>query len=70
MGCEMIDCDLAFERSEVEAMITTPVLSIKNPLAGSRIMVPAVGEIIRDMKEGTGTVQVQQQEAKSVCACA
>ena len=70
VGCEMIDCDLAFERSEVEATITTPVLSIKNPLAGSRIMVPAVGEIIRDMKEGTGTVQVQGQEPESVSACA
>lgn len=70
INCEMIDCDLAFERSEVEATITTPVLSIKNPLAGSRIMVPVVGEIIRDIKEGTGTVQVQEQEAKSVCACA
>ena len=30
----MIDADLAFERSEVEATITTPVLSIKNPYAG------------------------------------
>ena len=70
INCEMIDCDLAFERSEVEAAITTPVLSIKNPLAGSRITVPAVGEIIRDIKEGTGTVQVQKQEAKRVCACA
>ena len=70
INCEMIDCDLAFERSEVEAAITTPVLSITNPLAGSRITVPAVGEIIRDIKEGTGTVQVQKQEAKSVCACA
>ena len=70
INCEMIDCDLAFERSEVEAAITTLVLSIKNPLAGSRITVPAVGEIIRDIKEGTGTVQVQKQEAKRVCACA
>lgn len=70
INCEMIDCDLAFERSEVEATITTPVLSIKNPLAGSRIMLPAVGEIIRDIKEGTGTVQVQEQGAKRVCVCA
>lgn len=70
LNCEMIDCDLAFERSEVEAAITTPVRSIKNPLAASRILVPAVGEIIRDSKEGTGTVQVQEQEEKSVCACA
>lgn len=70
LNCVMIDCDLAFERSEVEAAITTPVRSIKNPLAASRILVPAVGEIIRDNKEGTGTVQVQEQEEKSVCACA
>ena len=33
IGCRMIDTDLAFERSEVEATITTPVASIKNPLA-------------------------------------
>ena len=47
----MIDTDLAFERSEVEAVITTPVLSIKNPYAGP-ISVPAVGEIIRDDPDG------------------
>lgn len=70
INCEMIDCDLAFERSEVEADITTPVVSIKNPLPDSRILVPAVGEIIRDIEEGTGTVKVQKQEAESVCVCA
>ena len=70
INCGMIDCDLAFERSEADAVITTPVVSIKNPLAGSCITVPAVGEIIRDIKEGTGTVQVQSQEVKNVCACA
>lgn len=57
--CEMEGCDLAFERSEVEATVTTPVLSVKNPLRGSQITVPAVGEIIRDIEEGTGTVQIQ-----------
>ena len=67
VNCEMLDCDLAFERSEVEATITTPVLSIKNPLAG-RITVPAVGEIIRDMEEARGTVQVKTPKAKSACA--
>lgn len=50
INCEMIDTDLAFERSEVEAEITTPVISIKNPLSG-RITVPSVGEIIRDIPE-------------------
>lgn len=69
IDCEMIDCDLAFERSEVEATITTPVVSIKNPLPGSRIVVPAVGEIIRDIEEGTGTVQVPSKETGAVCVC-
>lgn len=45
--CEMVDADLCFEKSEVEATITTPVVSIKNPLSG-HIYVPYVGEIIRD----------------------
>lgn len=68
INCEMVDCDLAFERSQVEAEITTPVISIKNPLAGSRITVPAVGEMIRDIEEGTGEVQVEQQEKRAACA--
>lgn len=58
-NCEMEGCDLAFERSIVEADITTPVVSIKNPLSGSRITVPAAGEIVRDIEEGTGIVQVK-----------
>ncbi len=45
VDCEMIDTDLCFEKSEVEARITTPVLSIKNPLAGA-ITVPEVGVVI------------------------
>ena len=32
VNCAMNGTDLAFERSEVEATITTPVVSIKNPL--------------------------------------
>ena len=47
INCEMHETDLAFEKSEVNATITTPVISIKNPLSG-RIQVPAVGEIIMD----------------------
>ena len=48
IDCRMEDCDLAFERSEVEATILTPVISIKNPYAG-HIFVPSAGEIIRDI---------------------
>lgn len=53
INCEMHGADLAFEKSDVEATITTPVISIKNPHEGF-IRVPAVEEIIRD-------------EAASVC---
>ena len=59
IDCEMVDTDLAFERSEVEATVTTPVLSIKNPLSG-RITVHAVGEIIRDIPQARGEVLVTQ----------
>ena len=55
VNCKMIDCDLAFERSEADAVITTPVISIKNPLSG-RITVPSVGEIIRDIPGADGEV--------------
>lgn len=47
INCTMEDADLCFERSDVDATITTPVISIKNPYSG-RIFVPEVGEIIRD----------------------
>lgn len=67
IDCEMIDTDLAFERSDVEAIITTPVISIKNPLSG-HITVPAVTEIIRDIKGADGVIQTQEQNSKAECA--
>ena len=60
IDCEMHECDLAFERSEVEAEVTTPVISIKNPLSGS-ISVPAVGEIIRDIEQAGGEIVITNQ---------
>lgn len=45
INCEMHETDLAFEKSDVNASITTPVISIKNALSG-KIVAPAVGEII------------------------
>ena len=47
INCEMIDCDLAFEKSSVEATVTTPVISIKNPTSGY-IEVPSVNKLIID----------------------
>ena len=54
--CEMIDCDLSFENSTVDATIIGSVTSVKNP-AGGRIVAGDYGEIIMDeyVKEGTHT---------------
>lgn len=57
IDCEMMDTDLAFEKSDVEATITTKVISIKNPLSG-RIQVPEVGEIIMDDANARGEIVV------------
>lgn len=56
INCEMTGTDLAFEKSEVDAVITTKVDSIKNPLSG-RIRVPEVGELIMDDENAKGEVE-------------
>ena len=68
IDCEMVDADLCFEKSQVDATITTPVISIKNPMAG-RIQVPAVGEIIRDDEHAKGEILIQKHPGKN-CCCA
>ncbi len=45
--CKMIDCDLSFENSHVEADLIGTVTSVKNPLSG-RIVADGYGEIIRE----------------------
>ena len=64
VNCEMEDADLCFEKSEVEASITMPVISIKNPLSGC-ICVPCVEEIIRDDVNSHGEIFIQKK-----CCCA
>lgn len=66
IDCEMVDTDLCFEKSDVHATITTPVISIKNPRSGT-IVVPAVDELIMDDKQAKGKV-VLQAEKKTDCA--
>ena len=58
INCRMVDCDLAFEKSDVEADIVSDVLSIKNPRSG-RVSVESVGEIIMDDPEAEGEVVVR-----------
>jgi len=57
INCKMMDTDLAFEKSEVDATVTTPVISIKNPYSGC-IRVPEVGELIMDDAMAKGEVIV------------
>ena len=58
INCRMLETDLSFEKSEVEADITTEVLSIKNPSSGI-IRVPAVKEIIRDDPKAKARIEVE-----------
>lgn len=57
VNCRMLGTDLAFEKSEVEASLTAPIDSIKNPRAGV-IRVPAAGEIILDDPEAKAEILV------------
>lgn len=69
INCEMIDTDLSFERSDVEATLTAPIVSIKNPLSGY-IYVPEVGELIMDIANAHGEVIVENRGCnKVVCEC-
>lgn len=73
VNCAMIDTDLAFEKSEVEAVITTKVDSIKNPKSG-QIQVPEVGEVIMDDKDAKGEVLTGGENSVGrdckICSCA
>lgn len=64
VNCEMVDTDLAFERSDVEATLTAPIVSIKKPMSG-HIYVPKAGEIIRDFEGAAGEVVITEP-----CQCA
>ena len=47
IDCEMRDADLCFEKSEVEATLTAPVLSVKNVLRG-HVYAPAILQTVWD----------------------
>ena len=67
INCGMTDTDLAFERSDAEAYITTPVISIKNPYSGV-ISVPSAGEIIRDDENAKGEVIIRDTASENTDA--
>lgn len=57
INCKMLNADLAFEKSVVDADITTPMISIKNPLLGT-INVPGVDEVIMDDPNAQGIINI------------
>ncbi len=57
INCEMLDCDFAFEKSEVDATITSDVISIKNVLSGT-VKVKSVGEIICNEDWAKGVISI------------
>lgn len=62
IDCEMEGTDLSFEKSEIEATLTAPIISIKNPLSG-HIGVPEVGEVIFDDPNAHGIVEILNSKA-------
>ena len=59
IDCKMIDCDLSFERSEVEADIIGNIVSVKNVYCGY-VRADSIGEIIVDDDKAVGKVEVRE----------
>ena len=62
--CEMIDCDLAFENTTVQATVRGEILSVKNPAGGS-ITADRIGEIILDEYRWQGAVCAITERSKT-----
>ena len=61
----MTDADLCFEKSDVSATITTPLISVKNPYSGV-IVLPSVDEIIMDDKNAHGQVVCRDDKKEKI----
>ncbi len=63
--CEMVDCDLAFENTTVEATVRGNILSVKNP-AGGHITADSIGEVILDEHLWPGAAcQITERKART-----
>lgn len=58
VDCTMENCDLSFEKSEVEATVIGDIMSVKNPLSG-RVIADSIGEIILDDKKRKSTCKIE-----------
>ena len=60
INCTMIDCDLSFEKSEVEADIVGDIVSVKNVYSGY-VKADSIDEIIVDDEMAKGRVEVKEK---------
>lgn len=58
INCTMIDCDLSFEKSEVEADIVGDIVSVKNVYSGY-VRADSISEVIVDDENSKGIVEVK-----------
>ena len=66
INCEMTGADFSFEKSEVEATLTSPVISIKNPKSGY-IKLPFVEDVIID-DENSKCEIIQSSPKNTLCS--
>lgn len=59
INCKMIDCDLSFEKSGVEADVIGHIHSVKNPDSG-KISADSIGEIIYDTDERLCEIKLKE----------
>ena len=57
INCKMKECDLSFEKSEVEANIIGDIVSVKNVYSGY-VEADSIGEIIVDDENAKGVIKV------------
>ena len=60
INCTMIDCDLSFEKSEVEADVVGDILSVKNVYSGY-VRADSISEIIVDDERAKGLVEIKEK---------
>ncbi len=68
VNCTLVDCDLAFEYSDVDATIMGDIVSIKNPKSG-RIVADGYGQIILSGSKYECKAEIIERRISEGCCC-
>lgn len=60
--CEMVDCDLSFENSDVNVAVNGTITSVKNPIRG-QIVADSIGEFIMDEYAAQSSCKITLKDA-------